>query len=278
MTLILESEKFYMIKRFMLLVVSFLLMLFSTSGCCFRNDIPAKHEEKIPLLVYHHFVETESQVATPATVTIGKFYNDLQYLEQHGYHSISYEELIAHYESGYKLPPKPFLLRFDDGYLSNYELAFPVMKEFGAKATICIVGISVGVTKNIIPHFNWSQAREMVDSGLVSIQSHTYNLHKSKPRGVARLEGESLQDYKARLREDFTMMNKLIEDNLGYAPYMLAYPNAVCNEYSEEIAFECGYTYTTAPKGSVAHTSREKYNITRYTIYNDTQLEDILVK
>ena len=255
-------------------VIFFLMLMLS--GCCVSNCGAVGHEGKVPLLVYHHFVETESEVVTPAIVTIEKFRSDLQYLKDQGYHSISHEELIAHYESGYELPSKPFLMRFDDGYLSNYELAFPVMKEFEAKAVICIIGVSVGKSENVIPHFGWEQGREMVESGLVSIQSHTYDLHKAQPRGVARLEGESLNDYKARLRDDFTKINKLIEQNLGYEPFMLAYPNGVCNEYSEDVAFECGYTFTTARAGCVDQTSEEKYGIRRYSVLSDTQIENYL--
>ena len=76
------------------------------------------------------------------------------------------------------------IVTFDDGYSSFYELAFPILKELSIQATVFPIGVSVGKDTykdtgiSIIPHFNWQQAQEMASSGLVSIQSHSYDMHQ----------------------------------------------------------------------------------------------------
>ena len=232
---------------------------------------------EIPLLVYHHFCKTEAGVVSGATRTIANFQIDMQYLKQQGYTSISYQQAIDHYENGNPLPAKPYVMRFDDGYLSNYTLAFPFMKQYNAKATICVIGKYVGLTEKVIPRFNWTQAQEMIDSGLISIQSHTYDLHKPDPKGVTRLANESDLAYKTRLKKDFTKINNLIHKNLGYKPYLLAFPNRVCNPIAQQVAEESGYSFTTArPETLNKQTSNQKYNLIRHSIYSNTYLPDLL--
>ncbi|QQE11179.1 polysaccharide deacetylase family protein [Planctomycetota bacterium] len=236
-----------------------------------------KHQDPIPLLVYHHFCETEAGVVSGATRTIANFKIDMQYLHQQGYTAVSYQDVMNHYDNNSPLPPKPYVMRFDDGYLSNYTLAFPVMQQYNAKATICVIGVHVGKSKNVIPRFTWAQAREMIDSGLISIQSHTYDLHKADPLGVTRLENESLADYKTRLKNDFTKVNTLIEQNLGYKPYLLAFPNRVCNPAAQQVAEDSGYTFTTARLETIPQqTSNQKYNLKRYSIFSNSKLSDLL--
>ncbi|QDU33154.1 Poly-beta-1,6-N-acetyl-D-glucosamine N-deacetylase precursor [Poriferisphaera corsica] len=236
-----------------------------------------KHQDPIPLLVYHHFCETEAGVVSGATRTIANFKIDMQYLKEQGYTAVSYQDVMNHYDQGTPLPPKPYVMRFDDGYLSNYTLAFPVMQQYNAKATICVIGVHVGKSKNVIPRFTWAQAREMINTGLVSIQSHTYDLHKPDPQGVTRFENESTQEYKFRLRKDFLKINTLIEYNLGYKPYLLAFPNRVCNPIAQQVAQDCGYTFTTArPETIPQQTSNQKYNLKRYSIYSNSKLSDLL--
>lgn len=88
-------------------------------------------------------------------------------------------------EKGEALPEKPVVITFDDGYQSNYEYAYPILKKYGMKATIFVIGSSVGKDEYkdtglpMLPHFGVSEAREMENSGLISIQSHTYDLHQN---------------------------------------------------------------------------------------------------
>ena len=119
----------------------------------------------------------------------------MQYIKDRGYEPISFEQLIEYHENRRELPEKPIIITFDDGYLSNYELAYPILKEFNFKAAIFVIGVSFGNKDLAYPHFGWAEAREMKASGLVSIESHTYDLHRNDILGVSMFQGESVQDY-----------------------------------------------------------------------------------
>lgn len=54
------------------------------------------------------------------------------------YHVVSIRELVAAIQKGDGLAPNTVLLTFDDGYASNYHLAFPILKEFNLPATVFV--------------------------------------------------------------------------------------------------------------------------------------------
>ena len=128
------------------------------------------------------------------------------------------------------LPEKPIVLTFDDGYLSNYADAFPVLGEYNMKATIFAIGVSIGkdtykdTDHAMTPHFGAAEMQEMVDSGLISIQSHTYDMHQWPPfedgndrvrETLAQLPGESDADYEAAVRADIQQSQQAIEPITG---------------------------------------------------------------
>ncbi len=93
---------------------------------------------EIPIVMYHAVLKDESRhgkyVISPA-----EFENDISYLKKHGYTTILIRDLIA-YTKGGKLPEKPVLLTFDDGYYNNYLYAFPLAKQYQCKFVISPIG------------------------------------------------------------------------------------------------------------------------------------------
>lgn len=124
---------------------------------------------RIPILLYHEITEEkpERSLAYMRT-TKENFEKQIKGLLEYGYTVISYDDLIA-YDKGEKaLPEKVVLIDFDDGYIGNYLYAFEIVKKYNIPINIYIVDDLVGTSG----YFNWEQAKEMSDSGLVSINSH----------------------------------------------------------------------------------------------------------
>lgn len=91
------------------------------------------------VLEYHNFTDDPAQ-ATDYTMTISGLRRDLDFLRDRGYTTILPRELAAgQLDSGAPLPQKAVLLTFDDGYESNYTLAFPLLREYGAKAAVSLI-------------------------------------------------------------------------------------------------------------------------------------------
>ena len=190
---------------------------------------------QVPILMYHHLSEdvTNSEMVSPE-----QFEAQIRALAEAGYTGISFDELQAYVLRGELLPEKPVVITFDDGYRSNYTLAYPILQKYGMKATIFAIGVSFGTDHykdtdyTITPHFGADEAAEMTASGLISIQSHTYDMHQWPPyetglavrENILQLPGESEESYVQALTEDFTRSRALLEGATGQPVDVLAYP------------------------------------------------------
>ena len=190
---------------------------------------------QVPILMYHHLSEnvTNSEMVSPA-----QFEAQIRALSEAGYTGVSFDELQAYVLRGEPLPEKPVVITFDDGYRSNYTLAYPILQKYNMKAAIFVIGVSFGkdhykdTDYAITPHFGAAEAAEMAASGLVSIQSHTYDMHQWLPyetgsavrENILPLPGESEEAYVQTLTEDFTRSRAQLESATGQSVDVLAYP------------------------------------------------------
>ena len=117
---------------------------------------------RVPILMYHA-VSDDCWGIRELFVSPQSMEEQLQFLTENGYTTIWFEDLpnIAQYK-------KPIILTFDDGYDDNYTELFPLLKKYNAKATIFVIADRMDMEHKMTVE----QAKEMSDSGLVSIQSH----------------------------------------------------------------------------------------------------------
>ena len=173
------------------------------------------------------------------TVTPGKFRSDLETVLAMGYTPVLPRELAA----GDALPEKPILITFDDGYRSNYDLVYPILREYGVKACISIIVLMPDLpTDNFC---TWNQLREMTASGLVEIGSHSYRLHNlgsdggnfesGGANGVERRPNESDTDFQTRVLDDIQLSHDRIAGELGGVT-CFAYPFG-CSDPDAKIIF-----------------------------------------
>ena len=247
----------------------------------------------VPVLMYHHL----DQAGNDSTrITSEQFEAQIAALSQAGYTAVLPDDLDAYVRQGKPLPKKPILITFDDGYLSNYTLAFPILKKYGMKASIFVIGSTFGNTEHykdtdypIIPHFNAQQAREMATSGLISIQSHTYDMHQAgafeataTPReNILPLDGESEADYRAALTKDCQAICQLIHDSTGETKiHALAYPGGYYDILTQVTLLENGFDMTfTTQVGSntlVKGLPQSLLGLRRYNINQTISVEQIL--
>ena len=149
----------------------------------------------------------------------------MKYLVDHGYHSITPDELYDFLAGRGTLPDRPVLITFDDGYEDNYTNAYPILKKYNLKATIFIVTGFVSKRKG---YLTWDQLREMEKHGITA-QSHTVT-HAPLP---------DLPD--DRIREELVESKRQAEEELGHPIEFIAYPTGVHDLHIVGIAKEAGY-------------------------------------
>ena len=130
----------------------------------------------IPILLYHNFVTTVpdsdpdnfNYINTPES-----FEENIKTLLENKYSIISFKDLNDAYTGKKELPPNPIIITFDDGYYSNYEYIYPILKKYNVKASIFIITDRIGQEINGIKYLDWNNCLEMQNSGLVEIFSHS---------------------------------------------------------------------------------------------------------
>ena len=133
------------------------------------------------------------------------------------------------------------MLTFDDGYADNYTLAFPLLKEYNAKAAISLV---VSLVEEERPSFlTWDMCQVMVDSGLVEFGSHTYSLHEhDKASGI-----------------------ELIQENLSRPVIFFTYPHGKKDSWSAPFIQE-HFSITLITQNGCCDISNGLYSLFRYNI------------
>ena len=213
----------------------------------------------VPVLMWHNLAEESSG---DMTISVDTFRAQIEALHEAGFKTVSLQQLYDYVHFGTELPGKPIVLTFDDGYFSNYEYAFPILQEYDMQATIFAIGVSVGkdtykdTDHAMTPHFGADEAREMVASGLISVQSHTYDMHQWPPfeDGNAQVretllpfDGEADADYEAAVEADFAESRELLESITGQPVNALAFPEGAYVTLTQDALRSAGaeLTFTT---------------------------------
>ena len=220
------------------------------------DSIPITHNEKLYILMYHSVVQDGTD-CNNWTITTSRLREDLQWLSDNGYTTVLPRELAA----GSPLPEKAVMLTFDDGYADNYDLLFPLLREYNAKAVISLV--TKWVDDEYATYFlNWDQCREMHASGLVEFGSHSHDLHEN---GIIALDSETEEDYAARVLPDLQNSIDLIEANLGVKPCFFAYPHGRIEALANDFVHS-NFSMTVSTLAAPADISNGLYALPRYNI------------
>lgn len=168
-------------------------------------------------------------------VTPERLREHFQYFKDQGYTVISPKQVQAA-ARGAKLPAKPLMLSFDDGYGSFYTAAYPQLKEFHYSATMFIISSwpDTAATK-----LTWQQIQAMDRSGLVTIGSHTQDMHHFAPVNSYGDQGPVTEtppyvngymtenDYFQLMQQDLLRSRQTLEAKLGHPVRILASGSAM---------------------------------------------------
>ncbi len=183
------------------------------------------------ILIYHRFGEER----WPTTnVPLDRFRRQLDYLREHGYRVVPLAEIAGAVRAGRPIPDKTVAITVDDGYLSTYTVAWPLLRRYGYPFTVFLY--VEALERGYRNFLTWDQVREMAAAG-VDFQDHSYG----HPRFGRRPAGADDAAYRLWVEEDLRRSRRVFAKRLGQPPRYLALPYGEYNRLVLDAAAGFGY-------------------------------------
>lgn len=197
-------------------------------------------EANIPIFMYHWIKDDTGDYPYPENmVKIDELKKQMEYLKENNYDVIFTSEInkVQHYK-------KPVVLTFDDGWQDVYNIAFPYAKELNMKINMYVITDFVGTPG----YCTLEQLKEMKESGLVEIDSHTL----SHPY-LAQLSEE-------QVKKELEESKAYLKENLGIESLVICYPSGSQNTMVQNVAKE-NYKYGLLMDGGVFNYNSDNSNL-----------------
>ena len=220
------------------------------------SDVYAQQRSaEVPILVYHRFGPT---VADMMTVTTAVFEEQLAWLRDHQYQIIPLGSLVSSLrDPSAPIPEHVVAVTADDGHKSVYTEMFPLIKRYRFAVTLFIYPSAIS---NASYALTWEQLAEMIKTGLVDVQSHTY-WHPNFRHERARL---SPDDYRTFVMTQLTRSKQVLERHFGGSVDMLAWPFGIFDPELEQWAALAGYRAAFTLERSAATRGSDPLALPRY--------------
>lgn len=218
-------------------------------------DTASTGDVNVPILLYHHIKGDTS--TSRYEVSILNFQAQMEALQEMGYQTISLSQFLDALTNGMSLPKNAIIITFDDGHISVYENAFPIMEALGFSGVLYIVANRI----NDIPDFlNVPTLQEMIKAGW-EVGSHSYT-HAD----LTYNHGFAYQEI-ARSKID-------LQKALQVEIQTFAYPYGAFDTYLGQKVQQYGYQAGMGLGTSEHHTINSLYYLSRIEIYGDVTIDD----
>jgi peptidoglycan/xylan/chitin deacetylase (PgdA/CDA1 family) len=221
-------------------------------------SVLAARSVSVPILMYHRIDllrPTLPAITRSLTVDPNDFAAQMRWLHSHGFHTISQRQLFDALERGDKLPTKPIMLTFDDGYRDVFGKAMPILIRLNMRATAYVITSRISGPD---PSFlTWGRLRALEHHDF-DIGSHT----------VHHLELTMLPNAEA-LRE-LTQSRRALEQHLGHPVQWFAYPAGAFNARAAALVREAGYVLAVTTQPGALQNARMPLELHRFEILDST--------
>jgi len=182
---------------------------------------------QVPILCYHQirdFTAADSKRARDYIVPVSNFGEQMKFLADNGYHTISPDQLYDYLLKGTELPSRPIMITFDDTRLEQYTVAREEMNKYGFKGVFFIMTVSLGRPG----YMTREEVKQLADEGN-TIGSHTWN--------HSNVKMYSENDWRIQVDKP----SKLLEEITGRPIQYFAYPFGLWNREALEQIKQRGF-------------------------------------
>jgi peptidoglycan/xylan/chitin deacetylase (PgdA/CDA1 family) len=220
------------------------------SGYLRQKDTPENSPPDVPVLMYHSIQENGAEYQ----VTAAQLEEQLQWLSQNGFESITSADLVAWMTYGIPLPEKPVLISIDDGNSSDW-VFLELLERYGFEGVFSLPNYA---------QLTASQIRTLDRAGEVC--GHTVS-HEN-------LSTLSYDDQYYQIVEN----KKYLEKILGNEITCFAYPFGAYNGLTPYVVIEAGYLMAFDVSGGPQPLDRsvDRWHITRINVDGNGTIDDFI--
>lgn len=214
--------------------------------------------------MYHYISEPPADAdkyRIDLSVAPDDFREQMAYLAENGYSTITFEDLSRAIADKQDLPDKPVIITIDDGYRDNYENGFPIMQEYGITATIFLV--TDPIDQGNPNYMTWAMVEEMAAAG---IQFGPHSKNHPDLRGYGR----------DALIWQIQGSRETVAAHVGEMPLYFAYPGGTYDENTVAILHELGFWGAVTTMGGKWHGFDDRFEWTRLRVHNYTVLPEFI--
>lgn len=201
----------------------------------------------VPVLNYH---QVNDEKHSALTLHVDQFREQMEYLHNQGYNTITLAQLYDYLENGTELPNKPIVITFDDGYVDNYKNVLPILKEYNMKATLFMISDAANT-----PGFVSTEQMHQMEAGGFDIQGHT-NHHKI----LTKIAPTELPD---ALLGGKTSLEGILGEPIEY----LAYPGGFNDMLVQYVTKQSGYKMAFTVQPGTVQPGDNLYALNRLAIF-----------
>jgi peptidoglycan/xylan/chitin deacetylase (PgdA/CDA1 family) len=188
-----------------------------------------------------------------------QFQSEMDYLHENGFKTCTLEELDQFLNRKIRLPKRSVVITFDDGYLSNYHYAYPILKKYHFKATLFAVAQFINrkpdpFNPKKLNFISWSEIPQHAD--VFEIGSHTYAMHHLDGHGKGFLVVKPPQ----------LVENDLIAARNIFHSRYFAYPYDQYNGTTIQLLKHAGYRLAFTEMSGKDSPASPKFELDRYAI------------
>lgn len=191
----------------------------------------------IPILMYHQVAEIPlAQDPRGLAVSPSRFEQQMNYLYENGFHCITLYDVVRNNRDGWKLPSRPIVITFDDGYQNVLTNASPILNKYGFTATIFLVANQLGTESN------WWGQDGAFSGQLLKREEILEMIHAGFTMGSHSMNHRFLDELDEKLALDEIKQSKeFLEGQLDTSIDFFSYPFSRKNAKTEKLVEQSGY-------------------------------------
>ncbi|MDR3121262.1 MAG: polysaccharide deacetylase family protein [Clostridiales bacterium] len=228
-----------------------------------------QNASSIPILTYHSFAKqtdankkwSDDAAENSWILPEKQFEAQMDYLAENKFHTATLEELEQYLRGKLKLPDRTVVLTFDDGYRSNIEIAYPILKKHKFHAAVFLITGAIGnerystaASRTPLDFMNWTDLNRRGDA--FSYYSHTHEMHTEYDNGTTKFAAEPLK----------TVTRDLITSKSLTGAVYFAYPHGRADARGKALLKEQGFRMAFIIERGYASRSTDRFAIPRFSV------------